>query len=348
MKVTVGMIKKLCTVTLMAIAAWFFPMGSGAQTQTNHEEGAQAYAKHCSICHGDHREGSLPGFPPLLDISRQLNDQQMATLIHTGKGRMPAFPKMPQEELMALIRFLHSDDLSAGAAHGEEGGANVADAGRRLFQRNCAFCHGRDAAGGETGPDLTRSKLALADVNGDKIGEVVRNGRPDKKMPAFNFSSDEIRSIAAFIHAQQKKAAEHPGGRRGVDVADLQTGNAADGKAYFNGAGGCAKCHSPTGDLAGIASRFEGLQLEERMLYPRNTKTKVNVTLPSGEKISGVLAYRDEFTIGLRDSDGTYHSWPTSRVRFTVDSPVDAHVELFSKYTDKDIHDLMAYLQTLR
>jgi mono/diheme cytochrome c family protein len=341
------MMNKLRTVTLLAIIAWFITATFCANAEADNTEGAQSYAKHCAICHGDHREGNLPGFPPLLDVSRQLNDEQVTNLIHTGKGRMPAFPKLPHEELAALLRFLHTEDLSV-AGHASDNPANASEAGRRLFQRNCAFCHGRDAAGGETGPDLTRSKLVLADVNGDKISEVVRNGRPDKKMPAFNFSSDEIHSIAAYIHNQQAKAAAHPGGRRGVDVADLQTGNVAAGKQYFNGPGGCSKCHSPSGDLAGIASRFEGLQLEERMLYPRNAKSYVNVTLPSGEKIGGVLAYRDEFTIGLRDSNGTYHSWPTNRVRYKVDSPVDAHVELFSKYTDDDIHNLMAYLQTLR
>jgi cytochrome c oxidase cbb3-type subunit 3 len=131
-------------------------------------------------------------------------------------------------------------------------------------------------------------------------------------------------------------------------VEDLQTGNAAAGKRYFEGAGGCAKCHSPTGDLAGIASRHEGLELEERMLYPRNVKNHVTATLPSGEKISGILAYRDEFTIALRDANGVYRSWPVSRVRYKVDAPVEAHADLFPRYTDDDIHNLMAYLQTLR
>jgi cytochrome c oxidase cbb3-type subunit 3 len=88
--------------------------------------------------------------------------------------------------------------------------------------------------------------------------------------------------------------------------------------------------------------------LEERMLYPRDAKSKVTVTLPSGEKVTGTLAYQDEFVIGLRDANNTYRSWPTNKVKFTVDSPVDAHVEQFPKYTDDDIHNLMAYLQTLR
>ncbi len=236
---------------------------------------------------------------------------------------------------------------NAGPSQGGDAAAASA-AGGSLFQQNCAFCHGRDAGGGETGPDLTRSKLVTADVGGDKIGDVVLHGRADKGMPAFSFSSDQVAGLAAFIHAQQNKAMAQSGKRRGVDVSDLQTGNVEAGKAYFNGPGGCATCHSPTGDLAGVASRFEGLQLEERMLYPRDVKSKVTVTLASGEKISGTLAYLDEFTVGLRDEAGTYRSWRVSDVKYAVDSPVEAHVALFSKYTDDDIHNLMAYVQTLR
>jgi len=227
-------------------------------------------------------------------------------------------------------------------------GADLAAAGGSLFQQNCAFCHGRDAGGGETGPDLTRSKLVSADVGGDKIGDVVLHGRVDKGMPAFQLPPEQITQLAAFIHAQQIKAMSQSGKRKGVDVADLQTGNVEAGKAYFNGAGGCATCHSPTGDLAGIASRYEGLQLEERMLYPKDVKNKVTVTLASGETVAGTLEYLDEFTVGLRDAAGTYRSWPVSTVKVKVDAPVEAHVALFPKYTDADIHNLMAYIQTLR
>jgi len=241
---------------------------------------------------------------------------------------------------------------NAGPSHGGDAATAQAPAavvaGASLFQQNCAFCHGRDAGGGETGPDLTRSKLAIADVGGDKIGDVVLHGRPEKGMPAFNFSSEQITNLAAFIHSQQTKAMAQNGHRKGVDVADLQTGNVEAGKAYFNGPGGCATCHSPTGDLAGVATRFEGLQLEERMLYPKDVTNKATVTLPSGETVSGKLAYLDEFTVALRDATGTYRSWRVNDVKVKVDAPVEAHVALFSKYTDADIHNLMAYIQTLR
>ena len=220
--------------------------------------------------------------------------------------------------------------------------------GGAVFRQNCAFCHGRDAEGGETGPDLTRSKLVAQDVAGDKIAAVIRQGRPDKGMPPFTFSAAEVTELVAFIHEQRAQATLHNGSRRGVEAADLQTGNAAAGKQYFKGAGGCASCHSPTGDLAGIASRYEGLALEERMLYPRNAKSTVTVTLSPVQTMTGTLAYLDEFTVGLRDADGTYHSWPVGSVRYSVSSPADAHIALFSKYTDADIHNLMAYIQTLR
>ena len=122
----------------------------------------------------------------------------------------------------------------------------------------------------------------------------------------------------------------------------------AAGKKYFDGAGGCVGCHSPTGDLAGIASRYKGLELEEQMLYPRRVKSKVTVTLPSGQEMAGTLEYLDEFTVGLTNADGVYQSWRTRDVKYKVDAPVEAHAELFSKYTDEDIHNLMAYLQTLK
>lgn len=239
-------------------------------------------------------------------------------------------------------------NAQANAADASGSSAEQVKAGSALFQANCAFCHGRDAEGGETGPDLTQSKLVAQDVAGSKIDTVVRNGRMEKGMPSFKFSDQELASIVAFIHSQKAKAEANNGGRRGVAVSDLQTGNVEAGKEYFYGAGGCSKCHSPTGDLAGIASKYQGLKLEEQMLYPRDAKSKVTVTLPSGKTITGTLAYLDEFTVGLVDASGTYRSWTLPNVKYVLDAPVEAHVKQFPKYTDADIHNLMAYMQTLK
>ena len=240
-----------------------------------------------------------------------------------------------------------------GAAAGKTYPAELVQQGGALFRQDCSFCHGRDATGGESGPDLTRSRLVAADVNGDKIGPVVRNGRPDKGMPPFARSDQQIASLVAFIRTQLQNAQaasgrKGSGGRKGVDPEDLQTGNAEAGKQYFNGAGGCSNCHSPSGDLAGIASRYKGLELEERMLYPRRPKATVTVLPSSGQEVSGTLAYLDEFTVGLTDAEGVYRSWRTRDVKYKVNAPAEAHVDLFSKYTDADVHNLMAYLQTLK
>ena len=222
------------------------------------------------------------------------------------------------------------------------------EAGKAQFVQQCGFCHGRDASGGEDGPDLTRSKLVAEDVNGDKIGPVVRNGRPNTGMPRFTVTDQQLAELTAFIHDQKKIAESLNGKRRGVETADLMTGNIDKGKAYFNGTGKCNTCHSATGDLAGVAKRNDGLKLFERLMYPRGAKAKITVTLPSGETVAGELAYQDEFTVALRDSAGRYRSWPASKVKVKVDAPAEAHVDLMAKYTDDDVHNLMAYLLTLK
>lgn len=226
------------------------------------------------------------------------------------------------------------------------------EAGQKIFAAQCGFCHGRDAMGGESGPDLTTAAIVAEDVRGDKLGPLVRTGRVDKGMPAFNLADFDLLATVAYIHDQKKKA-ELPGRRRSVDIADLQTGNAEAGKRYLDTS--CTKCHSSTADLAGIGRRLQGLTLLQRMLYPssgRDAKPpsppKVTITLPSGEKVSGVVAYRDEFTIALTDPNGWYRSWPTRLVTFAVDDPLQAHAEQLGKYTDRDMHDVLAYLQTLR
>jgi cytochrome c oxidase cbb3-type subunit 3 len=227
-------------------------------------------------------------------------------------------------------------------------------AGQPLFLARCGFCHGPDAAGGETGPDLTRSTLVAEDVRGAKVIPLVREGRIDKGMPAFNLADTDLAAIVAFIHDRKTTAESQEGTRRSVEIADLQTGDAEAGKQYFNGAGRCAGCHSPTGDLAGVAKRLEGLALLQRMLNPgggqdsRRAAAAVTVTLGSGQTVTGKLAYRDEFTIALTDEAGSYHSWPAKEVTYSVKNPLDAHIDQLEKYTDDDMHNVLAYLQTLR
>lgn len=220
--------------------------------------------------------------------------------------------------------------------------------GQRLFSAQCGFCHGRDAMGGETGPDLTKSAILRDDKAGAAMQALLREGRTDKGMPAFRLADADVAAVVAFIRNQRVNA-EKPGARRTVDPGDLQSGDATRGREYFNGAGRCATCHSPTGDLAGLAGRLKGLELLQRMLYPSKSKAaKATITLKNGESVSGAIAYRDEFTIAVTDHDGRYRSFLIRDVTFAIDNPLQAHADQLGRYTDDDMHDVLAYLQTLR
>jgi cytochrome c oxidase cbb3-type subunit III len=225
-------------------------------------------------------------------------------------------------------------------------------AGEQLFAGQCGFCHGRDAAGGESGPDLTRSTLVAEDTRGDKIGPLLREGRPNAGMPAFSLGNEDSGAITAFLHSQLDKYATLSGGRRSVDLQDLATGNAADGRAYFNGAGGCSGCHSAAGDLAGIATKYQGLQLLRRMLYPSGrpapTPPKAIFTLPSDQTIVAPVAGEDEFSVTVLDPLGARQTYQRDAVKVKIEDPMSAHFVQLGKYTDANMHNVYAYLATLK
>lgn len=227
-------------------------------------------------------------------------------------------------------------------------------AGESQFISQCGFCHGRDAQGGESGPDLTRSLLAAEDVRGDKLGPLILSGRPAEGMPAFSLPPADISALVAFIHDAKSRTESANGNRRSVDIEDLQTGNAEAGKKYFNGQGGCSKCHSLSGLFANVGSRFQGLALLQRMLYPRNRGPRTPSGLPlatvtaQGRTISGGLTYRDEFSITLIDSEGWSHSFALATIKLKLDDPLQAHADQLGKYSDEEMHNVFAFLQTLK
>ena len=231
--------------------------------------------------------------------------------------------------------------------------------GEVRFAAQCGFCHGKDAAGGESGPDLTRSELVAQDTRGDKVTPVIRAGRPNNGMPAFkDLPEGEVNAIVAFVHSQMDKFAELGGGRRSVEPADLATGNAEAGRAYFNGAGKCGSCHSATGDLAGIGKRLQGLNLLRRMLYPGGgfgggggsapTPAKATFTLASGQTVTAPVAAEDDFSVTVLDPLGARQTYQKSAVKVKVEEPLAAHFELLGKYTDADMHNVYAYLESLK
>jgi cytochrome c oxidase cbb3-type subunit 3 len=215
------------------------------------------------------------------------------------------------------------------------------------FVESCGFCHGEDATGSRA-PDLVRSPLVNRDVRGDLIGPVIRAGRPDQGMPAFSLSDDVIHDIVAYLHQRVEEAAHSSQVGYDYPLERLLTGNAEAGRAYFNGAGKCASCHSVTGDLAGIAKKYPPLALEEHFLAPPGGVVKLTVTMASGEQLNGKLVHLDDFSVALRDASGWYHSWDRDKVKVSVQDPTQYHREMLNKYTDTQIHDLFAYLETLK
>jgi cytochrome c oxidase cbb3-type subunit III len=228
--------------------------------------------------------------------------------------------------------------------------AAAADRGRAIFKQNCAVCHGEDATGGR-GPDLIRSSLVRHDRNGDLISPVVTNGRPDKGMPPFPFPDSQLADLLAFFNAQltlfdlHTRAGPYP---NDIPAERLATGSVEAGKAYFNGPGKCSTCHSATGDLAGIAKKYNPPDLEVRFLYPTGQPTTATVTDASGKKFEGNLLLNDGFNIAIVDADGWYRSWSAKSVKFEIHDPTAAHAALLPHYTDADMHNLFTYLETLK
>lgn len=234
----------------------------------------------------------------------------------------------------------------------------VLDRGKGLYSVNCGFCHGGDARGGEGGPNLLRSELVLNDKNGEGILPTVRNGRPEGGMPKFDFTPAQVADIATYLHSLPV------GGRdrsRQTPISIL-TGNAADGKVYF--AAKCASCHSATGDLKDIASKIaDPMTLQQTWIMPSGggrggrggapvniPPTTVTVSLSSGQKVEGRLVRMDDFIVTLTDAQGVLRTFPRrgSQPAVVVHDPLEPHLQLLPVYTDKDIHDLTAYLVTLK
>ena len=221
-------------------------------------------------------------------------------------------------------------------------------AGQRLFTAQCGFCHGRDAMGGESGPDLTRAALVAEDVRGDKLGPLLRGGRVDKGMPAFTLSAADLGAIVAFVHDQKTKAESLTGGRR-TGMSPICRPVIRGGPQYF--AGACASCHSPTGDLAGVAraaarSRIAAAHAVSRA-GPRRIKATVTVTLPSGESDRPARVSRR-----VHDRAHRHRRLVSSVAGWTRDirrqRSAAGPCRSTGKIHDGDMHDVLAYLQTLR
>jgi len=264
----------------------------------------------------------------------------------------------------ATMPQLHAQDPPTGG--GRRGGnireflglekppdAAAAERGAPLYAASCAFCHGAKARGAE-GPNLIRSVVVLHDEDGNKLVPYLQQGNPEKGMPSFKrLSESQLKDIAQFLHLQVELTANRGTYKR----LNVVTGTASRGEAFFNGEGKCSTCHSVTGDLAKIGSKFPPDVIQNRFLWPGGggfgaptRPKKATVTLPDGTTVKGTIKLLDDFNVSLYDEAGNYHSWSreTSKLKLTIEDPLKAHRELLDKYTDEIMHDLTAYLVTIK
>src|SRR5262245_36057137 len=261
-----------------------------------------------------------------------------------GRGQVPAGPRP-----------------NVGAADRHRVDPAAADRGRKTYAAECVTCHGPSARGTERGPNLVRSPIVLRDRYGNSIGPVLRKGHPMQTGAASATLTDaQITDLSHFIWQRINDTL------RGSDVfepGDVLVGDAKAGEAYFSGEGKCSTCHSVTGDLAGYGKRFQPVDIQQRFVFPNTAggrgrgraagssrqQVTVTVTLADGTTTSGALVSMDDFHVALRTTAGEYRSWTrTPAMKVVKTEPLAAHVELLERLADKQMHDVVAYLASMK
>jgi mono/diheme cytochrome c family protein len=223
--------------------------------------------------------------------------------------------------------------------------AEAARRGESVYTQNCQACHG-EGARGSIGPNLVRSVLVLHDDNNSEIAQVIRNGRPQAGMPAFKTLTDaQVHDLAEYLH-QMVELAANRGLYKSLDT--MASGNAEKGHAYF--AANCAGCHSVTGDLAKIGTKFpQPSALLARIAWPApKPPRQATIIAPDGRKLTGTLEHYDDFETTLKLADGTIQTWPTDKIKAEIPDTIAGHRALLPKYTDDDLHNLTRYLMTIQ
>ena len=236
----------------------------------------------------------------------------------------------------------------AGPADKQVVDATAADRGKATYVAQCITCHGAKARGGENGPDLVRSTFVLRDRFGSEIGPFLRKGHATQSnTSSASFSQAQITDLSHFL---KQRVNDTLRSSPLYQVQNVLTGDAKAGAAFFAGVGKCSSCHSAAGDFMGIGKKYDPPTLQQRFLFPRRTQPVVVTVTESGRPaISGSLDRLDDFNVSLRDATGEYHSWKrTPSLKVEKSDPLASHIELLDKITDKDMHDVVRYLETLR
>ncbi len=355
------------TSACVLLLAGFIPFCAFAQSpgpQLPDAPNRETVQRICSSCH-----------PAQIILGRGMTREQWGAIVSNMISRGA---KGSDEEFAQVVDYLAKNlPLTKGAGIPtaqtkaprppnliDQAGANdkqvvdddAAARGKTVYIAECITCHGTKARGGERGADLVRSLVVLHDRYGSTIGPFLAKGHPEGKSLAL--TQDQIVDLSHFLHQQVGNTL-----RTGPfnSVLNVLIGDPREGKAFFNGPGKCSECHSTTGDLAHIASKYDPPVLQLKVVFPQTAafgrRTAVNsrkpvtvtVTTSSGESVTGVLDEIDDFSVSLHDDSGRYRSFQRGPgVKVEKHDPYAGHVALLDEYTDKDIHDVVAYLETFK
>jgi mono/diheme cytochrome c family protein len=359
-----GYFMKLLRACALLVAGFapLIALGQAPVSQLPEGPNRDTVQRICSSCH------SVQMF-----LGRGMTREQWSGVVSNMIGRGA---KLSDEEFDQVVEYL-GKTLPPGKQGGgakaaparkksliDQVGANdkqvvdeeAAARGKTVYIAQCITCHGTRARGGERGADLVRSVVVLHDRYGSTIGPYLAQGHPAGKPVVL--TQDQIGDLSHFLHQQVGDTL-----RTGPynNVLNILVGDAQAGKTFFNGAGGCSHCHSTTGDLAHIGSKYDPPSLQQKVVFPQNravarsgpsTPRKpltVTVTTASGESVTGVPTELSDFNVALIDASGQYRSFERGPgVKVEKHDPYAGHVALLDQYTDKEMHDVVAYLVTVQ
>jgi cytochrome c oxidase cbb3-type subunit III len=268
-----------------------------------------------------------------------------------------------------------ADPAQAGQGGGRRGGfyqyvrplasPDVLARGKGLYETNCASCHAVDLRGTADGrnPNLLRSGTALSDRQGEQIGAAIA-----KHVPPITLVKADSDAIAEYIHSIHATMGGQgsPPGRNPTNVElNVLVGDPAAGQAVF--AAACAACHSLTGDLKGIGSKYSDARALQNAWVAGSSGrfggggggrggggagNPVTVTLADGSKLQGTLVRKDDWLVILNLPDGTRKSMArTPAMKIEVTDRSDAHKKMVLELddpTNKKMHDVTAYLWSIK
>jgi mono/diheme cytochrome c family protein len=326
------------------------------------QEPASVFQNVCGKCH-----------PPAAVVTPRARAQWQETI----NKMVDLGAKVSPEERTILLDYLSTTygpgtAGGRGARGGRGGGVNLngapldhhvvdpdaANRGRKVWVAECIECHGTSARGTDKGKNLIQSDMVLQDRYGSKLAPFLAKGHPMQSgRKSALLTQAEVADLSHFIH---ERVYDTLRGSPIFQPQQLVTGNAKAGEAWFNGAGKCSTCHSATGDLKGIGGRYDAATLQGRFLFPRGgggrggrggggKQLTLTITPPNGPAVTGVPVVFDDFDVSVRDEKGEVHAFTRSpQLKVVRNDPFAMHDELLDVYTDKNMHDMLAYLVTLK